>query len=210
MLALEYLVPFGAAMLRYLRSSISIPIVSRTQDLYSVPQNPTQTFPILHCIFIILTAISLSALSSYTSRQRSFLDHSLTKNYTSLLFETAQSELLFFLQLPSTVYYHLYIMCIRRRKNCVCGHVKPGHWRFCSDAGRGANEKKTPCRSAQTNTSGSTGLCGRSSCRITRMNGKWTCCRCRTRNDNQFQCDNDDCGHCFCRNCTGTPQGRRH
>jgi hypothetical protein len=116
----------------------------------------------------------------------------------------------FFLSfVPSTIYCCYHTMCTQRKKNCVCGHVKRvGGVRLCENAPY-VDGRRVPCGIRTTLTSGSSDLCGSRTCRMTQMHGLWTCCQCRTRNEMQFWCNNDECNHGFCRNCTATPQRRR-
>lgn len=94
-------------------------------------------------------------------------------------------------------------MCHRRKTQYRCGHqVYSGGITYCSKAGKGPSGKKTMCHTSTTTTIGSSGeICGKSSCQLSVIGGKWKCCKCNESGNRHPLCVNGTCNHVICQSC---------
>ncbi|RAL06621.1 uncharacterized protein BO97DRAFT_22979 [Aspergillus homomorphus CBS 101889] len=94
-------------------------------------------------------------------------------------------------------------MCKRQKIQYRCGHqVYSGGIEYCSKAKKGAGGKRIRCDHQRTTTMRSSGdVCGKSSCQLSILRGKWDCCKCNECGNKFPLCDRGSCNHEVCGQC---------
>lgn len=100
----------------------------------------------------------------------------------------------------------LFDMCHRQQTQYRCNHrYYLGGIHFCPSAGKpkAPGGRTTMCHEVRkTTVEASSDICGRVNCTLSKLGGKWECCKCKENGNRFLLCDNGNCNHPVCQSCS--------